>query len=209
MPRAARPASGFSAWSDAWLAFRSNEIAINWNCGLVYATARYYQCAPPPSKLQHERTPRTRAPSLSKDKPAELADSQMAWLGDQERIAQVRAELERLSLAQAAAREEPAVLAAALVKDQADAVAEEEPPPPSRERRRRGREAAPPPSPSPSPPPAPPPQRGRHAKPSSTPVEKARAVEGSDSFAPYVELATAAAAAGSRGRRIARDVEAV
>jgi len=33
-----------SSWSDSWLAFRSNEVAINWQAGLIYSTARYYQC---------------------------------------------------------------------------------------------------------------------------------------------------------------------
>lgn len=106
------PNGGYESWSDGWLAFRSNEVAINWNCGLVYATARYYQChrgadealaqhassARQPSQPRAPRAPTVRVGRSSRDERDELPTEEMVWLGNPNRIRDALSQRERAAL---------------------------------------------------------------------------------------------------------------
>lgn len=112
-----RCTAGETAWSDGWLAFRSNEVAINWNAGLAYATARYYQCpghsydpasagrSRLPRQPKPGREPKVQPPHGEPAKPTpgedaiELVDEEMVWLGDPTRIHDALSQRERLALA--------------------------------------------------------------------------------------------------------------
>lgn len=83
MPICHVPRAGPSKWSDGWLAFKSNEVAINWQAAFVYAAARYFR----PRMLKARLPDWPQWPSPGANKPADdgtLAagndDDPWAWM---------------------------------------------------------------------------------------------------------------------------------